>query len=319
MGLTALIMLAIFLVLLATALVIQHFLDGRNYIIDALQRLRLAGRSLRQWDTYRMSNGARTDISISFTTIPERIEEVADTLKSLMAQDLAPAQIELWVPRKSRRTHGGYAIPDWLSELKSIEIHRCEDWGPATKFLPKLRKAKPNDRLLIVDDDKIYPRQFVSQIAHAAQQHAEVALCYSGWKVPSDLIDRPTTLWMNIRRRPPAPVKSPWVSNLHKIDIMQGYSGYLVQPRFFDLNSLADYSKAPEAAFFVDDVWISAHCKAEKFVIPGRRFCMEPTRNRRLYSLTSLGLLNRGNGDPNRRNNTIMMRYFENSWGTEET
>jgi len=294
----------------------QFYLDGRLWLWTLFEKLRIARRSLEAWDLACCTGGQHSDVIVSLTTIPERVECLQPTLKSLLAQSRKPSKIVLWLPTVGRRSGQEYQIPPWLHALRSVEIRRCDDMGPATKFLYALREFPGSTRILVVDDDKIYPRKFIEQIEKYSTSYPEYALGYSGWRIPRDLTDRPTTFWRNLRRIPPAPVKSPWVKCLYRVDILQGYSGYLIKPDFFDLDSIWDYSKAPLAAFFVDDVWISAHCKAQKYVIPVRRFCMEPTGNRRLYSLTSLGLLNRGNGNPNSRNNTIMMRYFENSWGT---
>jgi len=58
--------------------------------------------------------------------------------------------------------------------------------------------------------------------------------------------------------QPPAPVRATRLRTPYEVDVLQGMSGYLVRPEFFDLRALCDYSAAPEAVFFVDDVWISA-------------------------------------------------------------
>jgi hypothetical protein len=141
--------------------------------------------------------------------------------------------------------------------------------GPATKFLYSLREFSGNKGILIVDDDKICPRVFIGQIAKYSNLYPNYALGYSGWRVPPGLTDRPTTFWLNLRRKPPAP-----------------------------------------AAFFVDDVWISPHCMAPKFIFPAMRFCVESLAERGLMRRTSLGRLNSGNGDHAKRNNTLMLKYL---------
>ena len=94
---------------------------------------------------------------------------------------------------------------------------------------------------------------------------------------------------------------------------MRGVSGYLVKPRFFDAAALVDYSSAPSAAFFVDDVWISAHCRAPKFVWRGKRTNFPSRADRRFFEPSSLGLVNCTGPDAS-RNNTIMLQYFADRW-----
>jgi hypothetical protein len=91
-------------------------------------------------------------------------------------------------------------------------------------------------------------------------------------------------------------------------------SGYLVRPRFFDVTRLSDYSAAPPLAFFVDDVWLSAHCTVPKYVVPVGRANFQPPRHALHYKRTSLGWENRGGGDLEKRNNTIMVKYFADRW-----
>ena len=298
----------------AFAIWLHRLLDGRNFLLDAWERFRLGRKSLTEWDTHRLANQNQTDIIVSLTTIPERIDKISDTLKSLFAQAIAPREIHLYAPAISRRSGAKYEIPANLSVLKSIRIIRCDDHGPATKFLDALKTSMPDQRILVVDDDKLYPRCFLEQIEAQSNNFPDYALGYSGWRIPDDLTDRPTSFWLNVLRKPPAPVKSPWIKKKYAVDILQGYSGYLVKPRFFDIEKLGDYRGAPEAAFYVDDVWLSAHCTVPKFVIPAERFCMEPAKNHSLYKKTSLGKINSGGEDPTNRNNTILIRHFKEKW-----
>ena len=138
----------------------------------------------------------------------------------------------------------------------------------------------------------------------------------SGWVVPEDLTDRPTTVWSNLRMLPPAPIRARRLSRHVEVDILQGLSGYVVRPHFFDLAAVTDYAGAPKEAFFVDDVWISAHCRARRFVIPAARANYQPKLHRGFYSRTSLGRINRGPGPNAQRNNSIVIRHFAGSWMT---
>ena len=95
---------------------------------------------------------------------------------------------------------------------------------------------------------------------------------------------------------------------------MQGFSGYLVKAKFFDRAAVTDYTRAPAAAFFVDDVWISAHCRVPKVVCRGRRTNFPSIFDSRFFKRSSVALVNRGTGTPASRNNTIMLRYFAGRW-----
>ena len=288
-------------------------LTGRSFVRDNKERLCLASRSLQTWATRYRQNARRAPLTLCLTTTPSRISHLAPTLASLFAQEVRPREIRLHLPAWSRREQRAYIVPSWLQRLP-VRIVTTEDFGPATKLLPALLDTDPDEALLVVDDDKLYPSGLVASFADACTLLPDVAWGSSGWLAPVDLTDRPTTLLSNLLARPPTPVKSTRVRQPVAVDVLQGYSGYLVRPRFFDLAHVLDYSQAPEAAFFVDDVWISAHCRVEKRILPQARYCFEPWSKRSVHAPTSLGRLNRGAGEPAQRHNSIMLRHFRDAW-----
>jgi hypothetical protein len=288
--------------------------SGENPVLDTLYDLRLRRKDLAALDRAARENRRRCDIIVTMTTLPSRIPRIELTIKSLLRQTVSPAAIRLNVPRISRREGVAYAVPDALRELRSLRIVECDDFGPATKLVPTLLGAEPNQRLLVVDDDRVYQPTFVEQMAEWSVRFPDAAVAASGWDVPRDLTDRPTTLVATLLGRAPAPIKCTRVRGRRNVDIMQGLGGYLVRPRFFDRAAVADYAGAPDAAFFVDDVWISAHCRAPKVVVQGRRTNFPSLFDARFYKRSSVALVNRGDGTPASRNNTIMLRHFADRW-----
>jgi hypothetical protein len=255
----------------------------------------------------------RSDCVVSLTSLPSRLPHIATMLKSLLRQERLPRRIRLNLPAFSKREQTAYAIPDWLKDLKSVEIVPSEDYGPATKLIPSL--GLPHDqKIVVVDDDRIYPANLIADLEAAADRLGDAAVGFSGWVAPADLTDRPTTILTNIAMTPPVPIRARRVRSFYPVDMLQGLSGYLVRPNFFDIEELTDYSNAPPAAFFVDDVWISALCKAPKYVVPAARAGYPGRKRKDFYRETSLGRVNRGGGDVNKRNNSIMLRHFAGRW-----
>lgn len=287
---------------------------GENPILDTVYDVWLRRQDLDLLDRRCAENPRRADVVITLTTLPSRIGRIELTLKSLLRQRVAPAAIRINVPHASRREGVAYELPATLQRLRSVRISRGDDYGPATKLIPALVDAPPDQRLLVVDDDRVYHPHFVEQMVAIADHHPDAAVAASGWDAPADLVDRPTTLAATLGGRGPAPIKCTRVRGCRPVDVMQGLAGYVVKPRFFDLAALADYSNAPDAAFFVDDVWISAHCRAPKLVCQGRRTNFPSRFDARFFKRSSVALVNRGGGDPMRRNNTIMLRHFADRW-----
>lgn len=303
----------------AAAVKIHDFFEGETLVRDIADELALSRLSLAELDAHWAADTARCEAIISLTSIPSRLPLIAPTLKSLLRQSLAPARIVLNLPRISKREGVAYHVPPFLDGIRAVTIRWCEDVGPATKLLPSLAAEDSRTPIIVVDDDRIYPANLVADLMAAAARDPAAAFGMSGWVVPPDLVDRPTTVWSNLRMLPPAPVRARRLSQPMPVDILQGLSGYLVRPGFFDLAAVADYSAAPREAFFVDDVWISAHCRARRFAIPARRANYQPKLQRGFYGRTSLGRINRGPGPAAQRNNSIVIRHFAQAWMTSAT
>jgi len=295
---------------------IHDFFEGENLLRDIWDEYRISHTRLDEMDERWASHPERSEAIVSLTTIPSRLPLIEDTLKSLMRQSRVPARIHLNVPAFSKRENCPYVIPEELRRLKSVEIVATDDWGPATKLIPTLLSQSADRMIIVVDDDRIYPANLVCDLENAARIGPGAAYGFSGWVVPDDLIDRPTTVMSNLLMKSPAPIRSTRLRRPIPVDVLQGLSGYLVQPRFFDMARVTDYAGAPREAFFVDDVWISAHCKADKFVIAASRSSYSPKRRVRFYTRTGLGVINRGSGSLEARSNTVMIRHCRKQWRT---
>ncbi|WP_421773373.1 hypothetical protein [Gracilimonas sp.] len=306
----------IILLFVLLSVLTYNYLSGKNLIKDLIHFIKLNSRSLKQWDQFHSDISKSSDIVISFTTIPERIDKLDLTLKSLLYQNIQPASINIYIPYQSFRNNKPYRIPPILNELKNIQIHRVDvDYGPATKFIHALNSFPEEQQVLVVDDDNIYPPNYVEQFEEASRRYPDKILSASGWRVPDDLIDKPTTLKSNVFKLPPTPIPGTRIKKNYPVDIIQGYSGYLLKPVFFNLEELQDYSLTPEALRFVDDVWISAHAKVPKIVFPMKRFCYTPFLKKHDFSSSSLAKINNWNKPSNEdRNNTIGIKLFEERW-----
>lgn len=292
---------------------VYNFMEGQTLIRDLFDEAKLARTDLSALDRTWAAAPIKSDCVVSLTSLPSRLPFIDTTLKSLLRQKRLPKRIRLNLPAYSKREKTAYAIPEWLKNLKSVEIVPCEDYGPATKLIPSL--ALPQDeKIVVVDDDRIYPANLIADLEAAADRLGNAAVAFSGWVAPRDLTDRPTTILTNIAMSPPVPVRARRLRAPRPVDMVQGLSGYLVRPRFFEEAELTDYNGAPDAAFFVDDVWISVHCKAPKYVVPAARAGYPGRKRKAFYQETSLGRVNKGGGDVNKRNNTILLRHFAGRW-----
>ena len=295
---------------------IWGYFEGETFIFDAWDEWKLSRLPLTELDARNLANTNRADVIVTLSTIPSRIALMEPTIKSLLRQTLSPRQIVINVPEFSLREKTVYSIPPFLEALRSVTINHCVDRGPATKFLPVINESNPDQAIVVVDDDRIYPPRLVEELWQAASADPDAAFCMSGWTVPADLTDRPTTIWSNFWLTPPTQFRGRRLTKRRPIDMLMGYAGYIIRPRQLDLKALNDYSSAPQEAFYVDDVWISAHCQVAKYALPTRRFNYQSKVRKRKYDLTALAAINKGPGDNAKRNNTIVLRHFAGLWLT---
>jgi hypothetical protein len=235
---------------------------------------------------------------VSLTTIPSRIGRIGRVLNSLIDQTCPADEIVLAVPDRSRRENVEYDIPNGIATSDAITILRCNDAGPATKLLPAIeREQDPKALLVAVDDDTVYPPEFLETLLTWHRRYPDHTLGYRGWRVPKTMRWEDAPFVYGTEIRSPEPV-----------DVVTGVWGLAVQPRFFD-GSVFDASSAPPEAFFVDDVWFNGNLARRgvpKFVIP----CRRPPMSSILTRVNGLAFgINRDG-----RNDEAVMKSFAEYW-----
>src|SRR6266446_831658 len=203
-------------------------------------------------------------VIVSLSTVPDRINNLRPTLRSLLKQTRPPDEIVLAIPEFSVRERRPYVVPKYISRLPRVRVLRCrEDWGPATKFIAaiqdELAAGRENTLIMVVDDDRLYPRDALETYLYYSEQLPNAALCFRGAAMPSSLDWRDAKMiYANELREP------------RRAAVITGCGSYLIQPGFFD-ESLWDYSRAPRGAFYMDDIWISGCLNrrdVERYVVP---------------------------------------------------
>jgi hypothetical protein len=243
------------------------------------------------------------DLTVSLTTVPSRLPYLFPTLNALLDQTVLPKRFLLALPRWSRREQRPYRVPELLRSQHAVTLIEEErDWGPATKLIPALRRpdVRPDEAVLGVDDDNIYPRRFLETFARHATAIPEAALSLRGWPVPASL------RWRDSRA-----IKGTEITTPLRTDVITGCAGILVRPRFLDA-AFAEYESAPSEAFFVDDIWISGHLARRR--VP--RFVL-PFPGPWIYAPAIASCRGRGlNAHENRNgmNNDRMLEYFAAWW-----
>jgi hypothetical protein len=274
-------------------------------LLPVIRNLRARRRQVRfireTLSAHPASDNRRVIASLS--TVPARVDNLNSTIRSLLKQTRPPDEIILAVPEFSIREERPYVIPEHVMRLPRLRILHCgKDWGPATKFIPvvqeELAAGRGDTLIMVVDDDRVYPRDALETYLHYNQQLHLAALCFRGAAMPRTLD------WRDARM-----VKGSKLRKPQAVSVITGCGSYLIQPRFFD-ESLWNYSEAPKGAFYMDDIWISgclARRNVKRYVVPASAMMRSVWRQRRTLSLHDIP-----NGRQYNNNETIAL--FRETW-----
>jgi Glycosyl transferase family 2 len=289
------------LLLISVVLIIILSAMGLKRLLPAIRKRRRQIRFIRE----TLANGGKSDdprVIASLSTVPDRIANLGPTIRSLLKQTRPPDEIVLAIPEFSVRERRPYVVPKYVSRLPRVRVLHCgEDWGPATKFIAaiqdELAGGRENTLIMVVDDDRVYPRDALETYLHYHTQLPEAALCFRGAAMPSTLDWDDAKMIYAKDLREPRPVA-----------VITGCGSYLVRAGFFD-QSLWDYSGAPPVAFYIDDIWISAWLSrrgVKRYVVPASAMMRSVRRQRRTVSLNKI------DGRQKRNNETIA--FFRDAW-----
>src|SRR5713101_1624480 len=275
---------------------------GLKRLLPVLRRRRQQFRFIRETLVANRTSDNRRVIA-SLSTVPDRINNLRPTIRSLLKQTRPPDEIVLAIPEFSIREDRLYVVPEYILRLPRVRILHCgRDWGPATKFIPtvqeELAAGRENALIMVVDDDRIYPRDALETYLYYSEQLPEAALCFRGAAMPRNLDWRDAKMiYANELREP------------QRAAVITGCGSYLIQPRFFD-ESLWDYSDTPRGAFYMDDIWISGCLSrggVERFVVPASAMMRSVLRQRRTLSLHDVP-------EGRQYNNNETIAFFGDAW-----
>src|ERR1700751_920188 len=209
--------------LISVVLVILGAL-GLKRLLPGIRKHRRQVRFIRQTlAANRTLDNQRVIASLS--TVPDRIGNLGPTISSLLKQTRPPDEIVLAIPGFSVRERRPYVVPKYLSLLPRVRVLHCpEDWGPATKFIgaiqDELAAGRENTLIMVVDDDRLYPREALETYLYYRGQLPDAALCFRGAAMPSTLDWNDAKIISAKALREPRPVA-----------VITGCGSYLIQPR----------------------------------------------------------------------------------------
>ena len=122
-------------------------------------------------------------IIVSMTSYGRRISSsvVYYSLVSVLRQTIQPDKITLWIDKTKWNEE---SLPEKLRSLipKGVEYNYCTDIRSYTKLVPALKKY-PNDIIITLDDDIIYPDNTIEQLYTNYKKYPDSISCLNPLKV----------------------------------------------------------------------------------------------------------------------------------------
>ena len=220
-----------------------------SIVARELLKARLDERNFLSKESGNFSNEKYfgSHIIVSLTTYGKRVHEVYLTIETLMQQTLMPNKIILWLNKDHFSDEN---IPISLKKLQNrgLLIEYCKDVRSYTKIIPALIKY-PDEVIITVDDDMLYPRNMVENLVNSYKQNPELIHFRRGHRMKFDdsgQLQNYINWYWDISD-----------SNIDKLNFPTGVGGVLYPPQSLhkDTTNKELFLKLAPAA---DDVWLKA-------------------------------------------------------------
>lgn len=120
-------------------------------------------------------------ITVSLTTYGKRIHTVYLAIESILVQSLKADRIILWLAEDEFSLE---TLPQTLKkqQARGLSIRFCKDIRSYKKLIPTL-SLYPNDLIMTIDDDIIYPVDHLDRLYQAYQAEPNVIHCHRAHKM----------------------------------------------------------------------------------------------------------------------------------------
>ena len=117
---------------------------------------------------------------VSLTTHEKRINKVYYAIESIALGEVLPSRLILWIDDEALLND----LPPSIRRLqeRGLEVKSCKNYGPHTKYYPFVDSERGfADPLVTADDDILYPRYWLKNLAKANLEAPDMICCY--WAV----------------------------------------------------------------------------------------------------------------------------------------
>ncbi len=194
-----------------------------------------------------VDSNASKNLVVSLTTYNIRIHQVHLVIESIAKQSLKPTHLILWLDEKEFSEE---TIPEILKRQRErgLEIRFCQDYKSYKKLIPTL-ELYPNDDIVTIDDDILYPYYFLERLVKESRTYPKTVISYRAHKVSYSATGGllPYKSWDRCTRNEEA-----------SFDIFPTGIGGILYPNGSLHEDCNDYELASRLAPKGDDIWFKA-------------------------------------------------------------
>ncbi len=236
--------------------------------------------------TLQGTDKAKGRIIVSLTSFNRRIGRVWIAIESILRQTHQPDIIILWLSKEEFPTID--CVPKSLLRLqkRGVKIELRDGNLMSHKKYHYTLIEYPDDHMITIDDDIIYPSNFIRSLLNGYEQNPECVISLFSFKIRRDNDGEilPYSIWSaELLNQSTSP----------SFDIFFGSGG----GTFFSAHVLGEEAKnitlAMEKCKFADDVWLNTMCRLnkKKIVVVDNLFSYLPILN---FSNSKLVTINNG-------------------------
>ena len=184
-------------------------------------------------------------IILSLTSFPKRIDTLWLTIETLLRQSMKPDEIILWLAED--QFEGEEALPSRLlrQRERGLTIRWCDNIMSHKKYYYVMQEY-PEDLIILVDDDFIYPYDLVASLYKLHRMNPEDIVCLST-AIISPQLESPPSIWGR-------PKHNEEIRHSIRAQAFTG-AGTLYPPRALPKETF-NKSKMMELCPLADDLWL---------------------------------------------------------------
>lgn len=116
-----------------------------------------------------------SQVIVSLTTFPARIDKVHLVIQCLLRQTLRPGRVQLWLAEEQFPDR---KLPEQLLRLEryGLEICYCDDLRSHKKYYYAMQQ-NPEATVVTADDDTFYPESWLQTLVSTAGRHSGTVVC----------------------------------------------------------------------------------------------------------------------------------------------